>query len=179
MNRATKGNSMSFVIRPAAEQDAWELSRLRLHADGETENLDREPGENVLDADAFAHLIVEDAKNARNLFLVAEVDGKLAGFSRCQGSDLQRSMHKVEFGVMVLQQYWGLGIGRGLLRESINWADANSITKMTLNVIDSNRNAIKLYESMGFSIEGVLKNDKLLSGGRYCDTIVMGRINPV
>ncbi len=164
-----------FVIRQAAERDAQELSRLRLQADGETENLDREPGENFLGADVFARLIAEDAASARNLFLVAE---KLSGFSRCQGSDLKRSMHKVEFGVMILRKYWGLGIGRALLQESINWADAHGITKMTLNVIDSNHKAIKLYESMGFFVEGVLKNDKLLSGDRYCDTIVMGRINP-
>ncbi len=167
-----------FVIRQAAERDALEISRLRLQADGETENLDRGPGENFLDADAFARLIAEDAASARNLFLVAEMDGKLAGFSRCQGSDLKRSMHKVEFSVMILQKFWGLGIGRALLQESLNWADAHGITKMTLNVIDINYNAIKLYESTGFSVEGVMKNDKLLPGDRYCDTIVMGRINP-
>ena len=45
MEWARKGfnaNGTSYVIRLAEEQDAEELSLLRLQADGETENLDRE-----------------------------------------------------------------------------------------------------------------------------------------
>ena len=170
-------NGTAYVIRPAEERDAEELSLLRLQADGETENLDREPGEDFLDRDAFARLIALDAENSRSLFLVAEAGGKLAGFSRCQGSHLKRSAHKVDFGIMILQAYWGIGIGRNLLQESIHWADSNGVEKIALSVIENNIKAISLYEKMGFSIEGVLKNDKLLSGGRYCNTIVMGRIN--
>ena len=170
-------NGTAYVIRPAEERDAEELSLLRMQADGETENLDREPGEDFLDGDAFARLIAQDAENSRSLFLVAEADGKLAGFSCCQGSHLKRSAHKVDFGIMILRAYWGIGIGLNLLQESIHWADSNGVAKIALSVIESNVKAINLYEKMGFSIEGVLKNDKLLSGGRYCNTIVMGRIN--
>ncbi|MBB5181144.1 RimJ/RimL family protein N-acetyltransferase [Planomicrobium koreense] len=175
--REFNANGSAYAIRPAEERDAEELSRLRLQADGETENLDREPGEDFMDRDDFVRLIELDTESSRSLFLVAEADGKLAGFSRCQGSHLKRSEHKVDFGIMILQPYWGIGIGRNLLQESIRWADSNGIAKIALSVVESNVTAIRLYEKMGFSVEGVLKNDKLLSGGRYCNTIVMGRIN--
>ena len=170
-------NGTAYVIRSAEERDAEELSLLRLQADGETENLDREPGEDFMDWDDFARLIALDTESSRSLFLVAEAGGKLAGFSRCQGSHLKRSAHKVDFGIMILQPYWGLGIGRNLLQESIRWTDSNGITKIALSVFECNDTVIRLYGKMGFSVEGVLKNDKLLSGGRYCNTIVMGRIN--
>lgn len=81
----------------------------------------------------------------------------------------------MEFGVCVLKDFWGYGIGRNLLEKSISWADSNEIKKMTLNVLETNDRATKLYKSLGFEIEGVLKNDKILSDGKYHNTIVMGR----
>lgn len=76
----------------------------------------------------------------------------------------------------MLQEYWGYGIGKNLLGESIAWADTNGIQKITLNVLETNTNAIKLYQKLGFEIEGILKKDKLLSDGKLYNTIMMGRV---
>jgi RimJ/RimL family protein N-acetyltransferase len=154
------------------------LSNVRLQADGETENMDREKGEAYIDESGFRQIILEDSESPRNLFLVCEVDNRIAGFSRCEGKLLKRVSHKVEFGVCVLQEFWGYGIGKNLLKETIHWADANDIQKISLNVLETNEKAIILYKNNGFEIEGVLKRDKLLSDGRYYDTMVMGRFHP-
>ncbi|WP_409271274.1 GNAT family N-acetyltransferase [Neobacillus sp. SCS-31] len=167
---------LHYCIRPADEKDAKSLSELRLKIDGETENLDREPGEAYIDETGFRKLINNDEERPTNLFLVAEADGRIAGFSRCEGNSLKRSAHKVEFGVCVLKEFWGFGIGKNLLNESICWADANGIKKMALNVLETNENAIKLYKAAGFEEEGVLRKDKLLSDGNYYHTIIMGRL---
>ncbi|WP_202959073.1 GNAT family N-acetyltransferase [Dickeya sp. DW 0440] len=106
---------------------------------------------------------------------MAEVDGQLVGFSRCQGSDLRRLSHKVEFGVCVRQAFWGYGIGRALLAQSIDWAQASHIEKIALSVLETNQKAIEVYQSAGFEVEGRLKNDKKLADGRYCATLIMGR----
>jgi RimJ/RimL family protein N-acetyltransferase len=150
---------------------------LRLQIDGETENLDRERGESFIDVAGFERLIHTDTVSARNLFLVAVANGRLVGFSRCEGSDLRRLAHKVEFGIGVLKDYWGYGMGKNLLRESLVWADSTGIKKVTLNVLETNDRAIALYRRLGFVQEGILKNDKRLSDGKYYDTIVMGRFN--
>lgn len=147
--------------------------------DGETENLDREKGEAYIDEVGFNKIIKEDTEISRNLFLVAEVNKRIVGFSRCEGSKLKRSSHKVEFGVCVLEEFWRYGIGKNLLLESIQWADKNEIKKMTLNVLETNENAIKLYKKYGFEVEGILKKDKLLSDGNYYNTILMSRLNGV
>jgi ribosomal protein S18 acetylase RimI-like enzyme len=168
-------NGLQYTIRSAVNTDAKALSELRLHIDGETENLDREKGEAFIDIPGFEQLIRADTENSRNLFLVAEVQGRLAGFARCEGSPLKRLAHKVEFGVCVLKEFWGYGIGRNLLQEAIAWADVSSIHKITLNVLETNVKAIELYTKLGFEIEGILKKDKLLSDGKYYNTLVMGR----
>jgi ribosomal protein S18 acetylase RimI-like enzyme len=170
-------NGINYTIRSALEKDAKELSQLRLQIDGETENLDREKGEAFINVPGFEQIIKTDTENRRSLFLVAAVDERIVGFSRCEGKDLKRFSHQIEFGVCVLEDFWGHRIGKNLLKESISWADTNGIKKMTLNVLETNTNAINLYKKHGFEIEGVLKKDKILSDGKYYNTILMGRFN--
>jgi ribosomal protein S18 acetylase RimI-like enzyme len=170
-------NGLTYTIRSAIEKDAKELSNLRLQIDGETENLDRERGEAFIDVPGFEKVIHTDTVSPRNLFLVAVAANRIVGFSRCEGTYLKRFSHKVEFGVCVLKDFWGYGIGKNLLNRSIAWADSNGIKKMTLNVLETNSRAIELYKRVGFEIEGILKNGRILSDGGYYNTIVMGRFN--
>ena len=166
-----------YIIRPVVFTDAKNLSEVRLQIDGETQNLDREKGEAFIDVYGFEQLIKADTENEKNLFLVAVVDDKIVGFSRCEGNSLKRFVHKVEFGVGVLKEYWGYGIGKNLLKESVGWCDSNGIRKITLNVLESNEAAMTLYEKFDFKTEGILKNDKILADGQFYNTIVMGRFN--
>ncbi|EOP16210.1 GNAT family N-acetyltransferase [Bacillus cereus] len=168
-------NGLEYTIRPAAKQDADQLSKIRVQIDGETENMDREVGEGFIDTKGFQEIIKTDSKKTRNLFLVAEVHNRVVGFSRCEGSDLTRLSHKVEFGVCILKEFWGYGMGKCLLQQSINWADENAVKKIALQVLETNEKAIQLYKNLGFGVEGILKNDKKLSDGKYYNTVVMGR----
>ncbi len=172
-NYIVKG--VDYIIRCAEISDSKELSEVRLRIDGETEFLDREPGEAFIDEEGFKALINSDIAENKNLFLVAEVNGKIAGFSRCQGNELKRFSHKVELGICVLMEFWGFGIGRNLLSRSIEWAENTGIKKICLSVLETNEKAIGLYKSLGFEEEGVLINDRILSDGKFYNTIVMGR----
>ena len=169
---------LSYTIRNARFEDAQALSKLRLQLDGETENLDREQGEAFIDQAGFERLIRDDTESPQNLCLVAVVGERIVGFSRCQGSSLKRLAHKVTFGVGVSMAFWGYGIGKALLQVSIDWADANGIKKMALEVLETNDKAIQLYQQLGFAVEGILKNDKRLADGQYYHTIMMGRWQP-
>jgi ribosomal protein S18 acetylase RimI-like enzyme len=170
-------NGLHYLVRSAQEKDAKNLSELRVQIDGETENLDREKGEAYIDELGFKQIIKEDTESDKNIFLVAEVNNRIVGFSRCEGNKLKRSSHKVEFGVCVLKEFWGYGIGKNFLEQSVHWADSNGIKKISLNVLETNNSAIKLYQKYGFEVEGILKNDKVLSDGNYYNTILMGRLN--
>ncbi|QSF47129.1 GNAT family N-acetyltransferase [Paenibacillus tianjinensis] len=170
-------NGLRYIIRSAAEQDAAELSGLRWQIDGETENLERRQGEGFIDAQGFAGIIRADTEASRNLFLVAEVEGRLVGFARCEGNSLSRNAHKVEFGICILQEFWGYGIGYSLLQQATAWADANGVVKISLTVLETNEPAISLYRKFGFETEGILKKDKLLADGTYYSTLIMSRFN--
>lgn len=166
---------LRYIIRSASKEDAKSLSEVRLQIDSETENMDREKGEAFIDEAGFVQVIKVDTESENNLFLVSEVNERIVGFSRCEGNNLKRTSHKVEFGVCVLEEYWGYGIGQNLLKETIDWADTNKIKKINLNVLETNEKAINLYKKYGFEVEGVLKKDKLLSDGNFYNTVIMGR----
>ncbi|UFJ43312.1 GNAT family N-acetyltransferase [Brevibacillus humidisoli] len=119
-----------------------------------------------------------DHRKPRILRQWAALYGSICNRARCKGfvcitiADRWRDR---EFGVCVLQDFWGYGIGKHLLQASISWADSNGIKKMTLQVLERNEKAIELYKRFGFEIEGIPKNDKLLSDGNYYNAIMMGR----
>ncbi|MGO1059915.1 N-acetyltransferase family protein [Planococcus sp. FY231025] len=176
MQEFTK-NGKTYRIRTAEHQDAKELSEVRLQIDGETQYLDRERGEAFIDESGFEELIVMDSRNEKNLFLVALADRRIVGFSRCEGNSLKRFAHKAEFGVGILKEYWGYGIGKNLLNETIAWSEAAGIRKITLNVLQQNLKAISLYEKLRFKKEGLLVNDKKLADGQFHHTVIMGRFS--
>lgn len=168
---------LSWILRSPNKKDAEELSKLRIKIDGETENLDREAGEGLLTPKDFEKLIYEDNISDRNLFIIAEVEGKIVGFTRLEGNVLNRFKHKAEFGICILKEYWGYGIGKVLMENVLNLADTMRIKKISLNVVHTNEKAIELYKSYRFKEEGLLVNDRIHKDGKYYNTVIMGRIS--
>lgn len=175
-NKTIEGKSLTWILRCPTKYDATELSKLRIKIDGETENLDRESGEGLLTPEDFEKLIYEDSIAEKTLFLVAEVEGKIVGFTRCEGNKLSRFRHKAEFGICILKEYWGYGIGKVLLENILRWADTVGIEKILLTVIETNTKAIELYKKYGFLEEGLLIKDRIHKDGNYYNTVIMGRL---
>lgn len=174
-NKRIENQSISWIIRCPTKYDAIELSKLRVKIDGETENLDREAGEGLLTPEDFEKLIYEDSIAEKTIFLVAEVEGKIVGFTRCEGSKLSRFRHKAEFGICILKEYWSHGIGKALLENILMWADTVRIEKISLTVVQTNTKAIQLYKKYGFIEEGLLIKDRIHKDGNFYNTVIMGR----
>lgn len=175
-NKRIEGKTLSWILRCPTKYDATELSELRVKIDGETENLDRESGEGLLTPEDFEKLIYEDSISEKNIFLVAEVECKIVGFTRLEGSKLSRFRHKAEFGICISKEYWGYGIGKVLLENVLMCADTAGIEKISLTVVHTNIKAIQLYKRYGFVEEGLLIKDRLHKDGNYYNTVIMGRL---
>ncbi|MBL4936957.1 GNAT family N-acetyltransferase [Clostridium sp. YIM B02515] len=176
-NKKIEDKNLTWILRCPTKFDAEELSKLRVKIDGETENLDREPGENLLTQEDFEKIILEDAEAERSVFLLAEAEGKIVGFTRLAGNNLKRFRHKSEFGICILKEYWGYGIGRVLLENVLMCADSSGIEKISLTVVETNTKAIQLYKKYGFAEEGLLIKDRIHKDGNYYNTVIMGRIS--
>ncbi|MGH4139146.1 N-acetyltransferase family protein [Clostridium sp.] len=175
-NKRIEGKNLIWTLRCPTKYDAIELSKLRVKIDGETENLDRESGEDLLTPKDFEKLIYEDAIAEKTIFLVAEVESKIVGFTRLEGMKLSRFRHKAEFGLCISKDYWGYGIGKKLLEKVIMWAATVKIEKISLTVVQTNTKAIQLYKRYGFVEEGLLIKDRIHKDGNYYNTVIMGKL---
>ncbi|HZG05092.1 MAG TPA: GNAT family N-acetyltransferase [Streptomyces sp.] len=109
-------------------------------------------------------------------FLVAELDGKLAGYIRLvQPTRLASNAHVRQIQGLVVDDWArGRGVGRALLRAAMEEARRQGASRITLRVLGHNEPARALYAAEGFAVEGVLPGEFLLEGG-YADDVLMGR----
>ena len=97
--------------------------------------------------------IMKELKNDLARYLVAEVDGKLAGYIGV--------WFVVDEGhitnVAVHSDFRGRKIGDRLVNDMVNLCKENNLVAMTLEVRNSNRIAQNLYRKYGFKMGGIRK----------------------
>jgi len=74
--------------------------------------------------------------------------------------------HCGTLGVGLLPEFRGKGIGRQLMRRTIDAAFAFGLTRIELTVRERNAKAIGLYKSLGFEMKGLHRNAVFIEG-RY------------
>jgi ribosomal protein S18 acetylase RimI-like enzyme len=106
--------------------------------------------------------------------LVAEVDGALAGYVKLgHPTSLKSSRHVITVrGLAVDPDNQGQGIGRALMEAAIEEAKRRGARRLTLRVLGPNARAKALYESLGFEVEGVQREEFFLDG-RYVDDVLL------
>jgi ribosomal protein S18 acetylase RimI-like enzyme len=72
--------------------------------------------------------------------------------------------HCGTLGVGLLPLFRHMGIGRKLMRRTIDAAFAFGLTRIELTVREENVNAMALYKSLGFAIEGFHRNAVCIEG---------------
>lgn len=112
----------------------------------------------------------------KNFMLVALVDNKIVGSCSLKTNESRvRLKHVGLLGITILQEYWGLGIGKSIMQSAINMGKEAGLTRIELTTRVDNEKAISLYKKLGFEIEGQLKNAMFIDG-KYFDNYIMGLI---
>ena len=94
----------------------------------------------------------------RELFFVAEVEGKLVG-TAMGGYDGHRGWL---YTVAVLPEVQRRGVGRALVRRVEAELAALGCLKMNLQVVTSNAEVVGFYERLGFAVEERISMGKVL-----------------
>lgn len=165
---------MTITIRLARPEDAEAV----IHY---ARRVFAEPGINLITtADEFnptieseARLIADMNRSGNSLFLVAEDDGHIIGQLTLQGGKRRNVRHAATLGITVAREWRNRGVGRRLMVYAIDWARAGGVlSRIELYVFVRNRNAIHLYESLGFEVEG-RRRRAAHRDGEYLDDLVM------
>lgn len=98
--------------------------------------------------------------------------GIVVGWCDVIANSIEGFTHSGRLGMGVLREFRGKGIGEKLARAAIRKTKQKGIEKVVLSVFGSNFAAIKLYEKLGFAIEGVRKKVRKIDE-TYDDMIEM------
>ena len=81
--------------------------------------------------------------------------------------------------IAVHPDFQGQGIGKQLFTYFLNIVETEMphILRVELDTRDGNERAIALYKSIGFVVEGRLRNRDKLEDGRFFDDLAMGWLN--
>ncbi|GGW81008.1 N-acetyltransferase [Streptomyces lucensis JCM 4490] len=117
-----------------------------------------------------------DERHSPDGYLVAESDEGLLGYVNiAHPTPLASNAHVLAIqGLAVSEQARGRGVGRALIRAAVEEARRRGARRLTLRVLGHNKPARALYESEGFTVEGVLPGEFHV-GGEYVDDVFMGR----
>ena len=118
---------------------------------GETDYLLSYPDENSFTAEQEGKFLKRKAESANEVEIIALVDGRVAGTAGVDAiGGKYKLRHRAEFGISVLKEYWGLGIGRALLDACIECAKRAGYAQLELTVVAENERAVAMYRRAGF-----------------------------
>ncbi len=119
-------------------------------------------------------MIARYLDHTAKLLVVPEVDGKIVGMMDFSCGGRRRNSHTGEFGMSLLPDFRGQGIGTRMLEALLKWAAAHpEIEKVCLHVHRRNEAALNLYKKAGFVIEGTDTDGVKLDDGSYDDALFM------
>ncbi|MGY8986031.1 MAG: GNAT family N-acetyltransferase [Sphingomonadales bacterium] len=108
------------------------------------------------------------------IILIAKTKSQIIGLLTVSVSSKKRSQHTAEFGISILKDAKGLGIGKALMSTLIEWAERNStLERIELRVHSENKIAINLYKKFNFEVEGTRKKAIRYENGVYMDEFIM------
>lgn len=107
-----------------------------------------------------------------NPHFIAVEDGQVVGWCDISRADHPAESHSGQMGMGLLPNFRGRGLGKALLASALAAARHASFHRVALDVYSTNTIAIRLYETMGFEREGLLRDAHQTADG-YRDIVLM------
>jgi len=165
------------VLRNACAKDAEQMIHYLKVSAAETEFILRYPDEVTYTIEEEEKILEDNKSSPYNFMAVAEVDGVIAGncaINVCGGK--RKIRHRCSFGIALMKEYWGLGIGAALIELALEYAKKIGYYQVELDVSAKNERAIKLYEKYGFKKCGTRPNALKLDSGGFADEYFMVKV---
>lgn len=173
LNEIQLKNGKKLILRKPIIEDAVKMIEYLNIVGGESDNL-------LFGKDEF-HLTIEQEKehiknisnDADILMVLGIIEDNIVSVAQIGSSKRKRIAHNSEVAISVKKNYWKNGIGRAVMQELIKFAKDNTkIRNINLGVKANNKNAIMLYEKLGFIKVGIHK-DYFNINGNFDDEILM------
>lgn len=165
------------ILRSVEVKDAMDMIEYLRIVSSETPFLLRNEDEVTYTIEAEEKILDDKRNNPREIMMVAEVEGIIAGnCGIASNGNLRRVYHRCDFAIAIKKIYWGLGVGSAMIEYALSLAKKMGYEQAELEVVDGNNRAKSLYERFGFKETG--KNFRALKydDGSYKDEYKMVKI---
>jgi len=129
MSLCTLKNGIGISIREAAPKDAEKMIAFYNRVGGESDFLSFGEGEFLTPLSEYELFLASVKQEQNALIVVAEKEEKIISIASITSSQNPRNKHVGILGIVVEKSYSGLGLGRQLMIELIEWARTNKQTK--------------------------------------------------
>jgi RimJ/RimL family protein N-acetyltransferase len=165
------------IVRSPKEEDVQNMLDFLYKSAKETEFTARYPEEYSRYTLEKEKEILDRINSSDNeAMLVCFVEGRIAGSCMISWSSNLKTKHRARTTIVLLREFWNLGIGTRLLQQIIKIAQDNEdIIQIELEFVEGNNRARALYEKMGFKITGIKPNSIRLKDGTLLNEYSMIR----
>ena len=174
--KLTLKDGRSVTLRHCVPEEVSLLPAFMEQVAAESTHTLQYPGK-IFDLELAGQAWKKGVETPGDLYLGAFTDGKLVGqliFHQYQANHLW-TKHIGEFGMMILREYWGQGLGAALLDRMEQVAHAVGITRIEATVRTGNERGMGLYAKKGYEIEGVRRRAAWING-EYQDEYHIAKI---
>lgn len=170
----TLKNGASAILRsPIAEKDAPGMVQYLVDIAGESPYVLGYPEERQMPVEKEAAFLQHVAESPNDLFIVCEVEGRLAGNCHLSFNTKKKVAHRASVAIALYKEFWNLGIGTAMFEAMIAAARERGVMQLELEYIEGNTRARALYEKMGFRLTGVQPNAIRQQDGTLVDMHMM------
>lgn len=164
---------MNIIYREAEPSDAGKILEYCRRVGGESDNLTFGAEGLPLSISQEADYIRKFSGNPGSVMIVAYDEGELIGTGAVSVvSGRERFAHRREIAISVRKDYWGKGIGSGIMNVLMDFCKKSGAEVIQLEVRSDNERAIDLYKKFGFEKIGTYKKFFRI-GGEYFDADYM------
>ena len=172
----TDRTGQDFTIRTAQSDDAEAMLAYIHPVAEETEFFVLQSGE-FPPIDEEQTWIQDHLDHPGKILLLAEAAGVIIGNVSFEAGPHRRIAHRGNFGIAVVKEWRGRGVGTALLQSLLEWAESSPVIDMVcLDTFATNDAAIRLYEKLGFIEDGRRIKDIKRGADDYVDTVTMYRL---
>ena len=169
------GKKIEVTIRYPKKSDLRQIWKFYNKVIKETEFLPRITPVSLSDERKWLAGVLDGMRKNDKIQIFAEYDGRISGSCSIERRPTQRHAHIAGFGICILQEFTGMGLGKRLMREIEKEALKSRFKIVELSVYGRNKIAQSLYRKMGFKAGGkVPKAVKIRHG--FDDDIKMFKV---
>ena len=143
------------LLRNATSSDAKNVLENFNKVHAETDFLLSYPNEKGFSIDEEIEFLKNKQFSSWEIQICSIVNNKIIGLAGISNVRLSEKIkHRVELGISIEKEFWGLGIGSALTKVCIDCAKSAGYKQIELEVVAENFSAIAMYKNLGFEEYG-------------------------